>query len=235
MGPIARRILKRLLPRPLLLLGGALILDRGAVQRSERLRWFHHAFTALRFNGIDGDYVEFGCHSGTTFSLAYHESRRLGYETRLWAFDSFCGLPASDDLRDNHPFWTTGKMATSVEEFHKLCRKNGIPAEAYTVVEGYYRDTLDRMSQDQPPTNICLAYVDCDLYSSTNSVLRFLLPRLKHGMIICFDDYYCFSSTQVAGERKAMLECCETNPGWGFLPYRQCGTFGASFIVEARS
>ena len=48
------------------------------------------------------------------------------------------------------------------------------------------------------PTDIALAYIDCDLYSSTMPVLEFLLPRLKNGMIIAFDDYFCWSATQLS-------------------------------------
>ena len=44
--------------------------------RSFKQQFFWCVFKALAFNGIDGDYAEFGCHGGMTFTLAYQEMRR---------------------------------------------------------------------------------------------------------------------------------------------------------------
>jgi hypothetical protein len=190
---------------------------------------------AVSFNGIDGDYAEFGCWGAMTFSLAFKESRRIGLEVRLWAFDSFSGLPAKRCPEDEHPNWSEGGMAMSLEQFNAVLRWRGVPRSAYEVVPGYYDVTLaSGAAQQSLPTNLCIVYVDCDLYSSTMEVLRFLLPRLKHGMIVAFDDYYCYSSTQLSGERRACLETFENHPEWLLLPYKQFGWHGMSFVVEKR-
>ena len=100
---------------------------------------------------------------------------------------------------------------------------------------GFYEDTLPTMAATDEPTNIALAYVDCDLYSSTKAVLRFLEPRLKHGMIVAFDDYFCWSSSQLSGERKALLEVAPGQEKWEWTPYLQFGWHGASFVIEDKS
>jgi hypothetical protein len=125
------------------------------------------------------------------------------YYPRLWAFDSFSGLPPQVLPEDEHPIWVRGTMSIEVDEFEKICKESGIPLAHYSVVPGFYENTLSAPHTADLPSDICLAYIDCDLYSSTKAVLEFLLPRLKHGMIIAFDDYYCWSATQVSGERKA--------------------------------
>jgi len=197
-----------------------------------RQQFFYNAFRALAFNGIDGDYAEFGCWGGMTFSLAYGESRRQKHAAHLWAFDSFRGLPPGEDVRDEHPYWVEGTLNTSLVEFHALCATRGVPTAAYSVVPGFYQETLDRLGADAEPRNIALAYVDCDLYSSTRSVLAFLMPRLKHGMIIAFDDYFCWTAAQVSGERRAMLETFGGHPRWQLTPFVQFGWHGQSFVVE---
>jgi O-methyltransferase len=216
------------------------MLDRVAVpyifelyrrERLARQEFFYNAFKALRFNGIDGDYAEFGSWGGMTFKLAYAESRRHGHQARLWAFDSFEGLPEPREGKDEHPEWRRGKMATNVEEFHAICDANGIPRDVYDVVPGFYEETLPRQEQ---PSNIALAYVDCDLYSSTISVLDFLRPRLKHGMIVAFDDYFCWSPTQASGERTAWREHVANDDSWDWVPYVQYGWAGQSYVLEAR-
>ena len=58
------------------------------------------------------------------------------------------------------------------------------------------------MKGDVPPTNIALAYIDCDMYSSTKTVLEFLLPRLKHGRTLAFDDYFCWADDRVSGGKR---------------------------------
>jgi len=204
-------------------------------ERLYRQEFFSNAFKALRFNGIDGDYAEFGSWGGLTFALAYQESRRRGHHGKLWAFDSFMGLPSPQVEADEHPEWQSGRLATTLDEFHSKCAENGIPREAYTLVPGFYEDTLSTMAVTDEPTNIALAYVDCDLYSSTKGVLQFLEPRLKHGMIVAFDDYFCWSSSQISGERKALLEVTSDQEKWEWTPYMQFGWHGKSFVIEDKS
>lgn len=207
--------------------------DARTRERFGRQEFFANAFKALRFNDISGDYAEFGAGWGVTFGLAYKESRRLLSDVHMWAFDSFQGLPGHGDERDEHPQWIPGKMATPRDGFDAAVAKQGIPRAAYTVVEGYYDDTL-AVAPDTQPTDIALAYVDCDLYSSTKTVLEFLAPRLKHGMIVAFDDYFCWSPTQVAGERRAQQEFAAANDRWEWLPWMQYGWSGMSFVIEDR-
>ena len=216
-------------------LGDGLFYRVNARERKYRQDFFYNAFKALSFNGIDGDYLEFGCRGAMTFTLAYHEAVRHGHKAVLWAFDSFQGLPAPRDAKDGHPKWTKNAMATALGGFHRLCARQGLPREAYRVVPGFYDDTLPVMTGSEVPQNIALAYIDCDLYSSTRTVLEFLLPRLKHGMIIAFDDYFCWSKDQISGERMAMLELFTHHSQWRLVPYMQFGWHGISFVVEDRT
>ncbi len=215
-------------------------LYRGDVRHSEeqhRREFMRRAFHALNFNGISGDYAEFGSHGATTFALAYHEIARWPRARKLWAFDSFAGLPEQKGEADFHPGWKKGKMATSLDGFIARCRRQGIPDNAYETVQGFYEDTIGAAKtagEGRLPMDIALAYVDCDLYSSTAVVLEFLKPRLKHGMIIAFDDYFCFSDRTVSGERKAFLDILKRDESFDFLPYVQFGWHGMSFIVEDR-
>jgi len=202
-------------------------------ERLGRQQFFYHAFKALAFNGIDGDYAEFGCWGAVTFDLAHIESTRHAHPAHLWAFDSFRGLPEGKDERDTHPRWIEADMAMSIDEFHKQCQTNGIPRAAYSVVEGYYDQSLPSIG-DGDPRNIAMAYIDCDLYSSTSTVLRFLQPRLKHGMILAFDDYFSWSSESISGERAALEDFLESQTTWTVTPYQTFSWSGKAFVVERR-
>jgi hypothetical protein len=177
------------------------------------------AFTALWFNSISGDYLEFGSCGGMTFTLAYEQSREIGNQCKLWSFDSFQGLPDPAGAPDEHPRWQKGAMSMSLKKFTEICQQHNIPASDYQLVPGYYSDTIgNEDSIGSLPRDVALAYIDCDLYSSTKTVLSFLEKRLKRGMIIAFDDYYCFSKSALSGERKAFLELTLSDRKFNFAP-----------------
>lgn len=233
----AKRFFKRLVPRRLwrswVHARAKLALSSWASDQAYREQFFDLAFKALVFNGIDGDYAEFGC--GRTLTYAYDRARRHGHPAKLWGFDSFEGLPAPEGAVDEHPEWKERRLATPIEDYRRFCRSNGVPDDAYTLVKGFFSDTLGKMAPTDAPTNISLAYIDCDMYSSTMTVLDFLAPRLKHGMVLAFDDYHCWSSTQVAGNRRAAVEFFEGHASWSLVPFLQYGWHGMSYIVEDKS
>ena len=204
-------------------------------ERLGREEFFYLTFRALSFNQIDGDYVEFGSHGATTFCLAYHQAQLHKHKAKLWAFDSFQGFPDQVGDQDYHPKWQKGRMSTSLERFHHLCETRGVPKSAYTVFPGFFSEVLPNLKAPEAPENIALAYIDCDLYSSTMDVLDFLTPRFKHGMILAFDDYHCWSDKQPSGERMAMLEVFDKLDQWELIPHLQFGWHGLSFVLHDRS
>lgn len=201
----------------------------------DREQFFRKAMRMLAFNGISGDYAEFGCHGGTTFAMAHRNAKIRGGARHQWAFDSFSGLPPAVDGADAHPIWVAGEMATSLQDFRAACRRQGISDEEYSVVEGYYDVTLRPDAPGPRPTDLAMVYVDCDLFSSTECVFDFIRPLMKHGMLIAFDDYFCHSATVISGERAAMLEYLAGEDRFEFLPYHAYGWHGMSFIVEGKA
>jgi O-methyltransferase len=200
---------------------------------TERREFFRRAFVTLWANSITGDYAEFGCCTAQTFRLAYQESRKVNYMPRLWAFDSFHGFPPA--RTDDHPTWRPGAMAMSQEHFVALLDHQRVPPGDYTIIPGFYEESLAATVSEHYCRDICLAYIDCDMYDSSTSVFQFIKPRLKHGMIIALDDYYCFWPGGIAGERVAFLEMArDIADDYNFLPYHQFGWHGQSFVVEAR-
>jgi O-methyltransferase len=197
--------------------------------------FFWDAFVALNVNAISGDYVEFGSWGANSLMYAYRAIAAISPARHCWAFDSFRGLPEVESHFDDHPAWNTRVFGNEgqggVEKFHEACRTNGIPTDAYTAVEGYYEDSLPVIG-DGPPNDIALAYIDCNMYSSTVTVLDFLAPRLKHGMIVAFDDYFLWSAKQVSGERAALHEFLAAHPEWHFMRYRDVHYAGLAFVVE---
>lgn len=203
-------------------------------EMSERREFFRRAMTALWWNKITGDYAEFGSYGAVTFRLAHDESRQFDYRPKLWAFDSFAGLP---DMPGDHPRWLKGGMAMDQAQFEATLLYHQIPREEVEIIPGFFSETLTPKNPDAAGycRDIALAYVDCDLYASSVDVMNFLKPRLKHGMIIALDDYHCWWPEGVAGERMAMLELANAvHHDFNFVPFMQFGWHGQSFLVEGR-
>jgi hypothetical protein len=204
-----------------------------AKMKESMREFFFDSFVTLWVNKISGDYVEFGSWGGNSLSLAYEAIRAVNQPRHLWAFDSFSGLPEVTDARDER--WRSGiapEGQGGVDAFHAACAEHGVPREAYTAIEGYYDDTLPQLGTDQAPKDIALAYVDCNMYASTVSVLEFLAPRLKHGMIVAFDDYWLWTEKHASGERIALHEFQAAHPEWTWVRYKDVHYTGVAFVIE---
>jgi hypothetical protein len=196
--------------------------------------FFYDAWVNQQVNGITGDYVEFGSWGGNTMHQSYRAMKLAGISRHMWAFDSFEGLPPATDDRDHHPGWRPGSSMGQggVDNFYADCDAHGIPRDAYTAVTGYFSDSLPPLGDDLPPSDIAIAYIDCNMYSSAVTVFEFLAPRIKHGMIVAFDDYFCWSPTKISGERAVLHEFLVANPQWHFERYKDVHRAGVSFVVE---
>ena len=212
------------------------IEEYGSFVDREYISFFRKCFQMLGFNGISGDYLEFGSHKARTFPKAFLALAAATHciPRHFWAYDSFCGLPESDVPEDEHPMWTTGRFCTDQQEFIRKCVEQGVSRESFTIVPGFFEDTIGEncAPQTTSPTDVALAFVDCDMYSSSRTVLQFLKPLLKNGMIIAFDDYYCYSDKRPSGERLALREFLSELPDIHLLEYGQFHWAGMSFIVE---
>ncbi len=196
---------------------------------TDRIEFFERAFNALLANGIEGDYLEFGTGHGKTLWCAWKASRAVGLNPHLWAFDSFKGLPPCDNpIDESHPAWQTGRYAVSELKLRANLEAMGVPDDDLTTVPGFFADSLCRPGL---PETVSLAYVDCDMYSSTIDVLKYLATILRHGSIVAFDDFFCWSPSNRSGEQVALEEFVQKHPKLRFNRYLPIGWHGMSFFV----
>ncbi|WP_198135162.1 TylF/MycF/NovP-related O-methyltransferase [Rhodopseudomonas palustris] len=182
---------------------------------------------------IEGYYMEFGCFSAKTMRLAYDSFHHL-FDWQYIGFDSFEGLPEIAAI-DRQEAWQKGKLATAEENFVRICRRHGIPAEQLRTVKGFYSESLTpRLAQELLPRKAAVIYVDCDLYLSTVPILSFAVDFLQVGTIIVFDDWNCFVADPDRGERRAWREFREAHPRFRFEPFVQTG-MQMSFVCVGTS
>lgn len=122
---------------------------------------------------IEGNWAEFGVASGATIrKLAEIRAPEL-----VFGFDSFEGLP--EDWLHN---------VTSVLQKGTFAQKEipRLPKNVRLEI-GLFEDTLpDWLERHREP--FAMIHVDCDLYSSTKSILTLCNHRIVPGTIIRFDD-----------------------------------------------
>jgi hypothetical protein len=143
-----------------------------------------HALTQRPAKGL---ILEFGVATGSTLATICSATQETVY-----GFDSFQGLPED---------WTHFQRA---ERFSFAGRPPyNLPKNAELVV-GLFSDTLPVFLSAQSGP-ISFVHIDCDLYSSTKTVLEGLTPHLRDGSVIVFDEYFNYPGWQ-ENEHKAFQE-----------------------------
>jgi O-methyltransferase len=110
-------------------------------------------------------------------------------DRRVWAADSFQGLPYPDserypqdagDLHSGYDF-----LAVSREEVQENFRRYELLDDQVRFLKGWFRDTLPTA----PVERIAVLRLDGDMYESTWEALTSLYPKLSVGGYVIIDDY----------------------------------------------
>ncbi|MFA6178426.1 MAG: tetratricopeptide repeat protein [Candidatus Methylopumilus sp.] len=127
---------------------------------------FKHAIKSAKKTGM---VLEFGVRFGTSIRVI------AGLlEQDIHGFDSFEGLPDEWHHEPKGSYTTKGVIPT-------------VPSNV-TLHVGWFEDTLPKfLSENSGPVR--LINVDCDIYSSTKTVLDLLAPRIVEGTVIVFEEY----------------------------------------------
>jgi hypothetical protein len=195
------------------------------------------ALAAVRSEGLQGDYFEFGLFRGFTFLHAQKEARRLGLrDIHFYGFDSFAGLPEIDEIDGAAGIWNPGDYACDRAQVETYLRKYGAREADYTLVEGFYDQSLTPDLRDRlQPRRAAVALIDCDLYASTVPVLDWLTDLLQPDSVLLFDDWNCADADDEMGERRAFGEFLAAHPKWTAEPWFAFGWHGQAFRLRAAS
>lgn len=113
--------------------------------------------------------LEFGVRFGNTIRQIAALAKQP-----VHGFDSFEGLPESWHAEAKGSYTTGGRLPD-------------VPA-GVTLHKGWFDATLQGFLA-QHPGPVRFVNIDCDLYSSTKTVLDLLAPRMVAGSVLVFDEY----------------------------------------------
>lgn len=182
-------------------------------------------------NQVTGDYLEFGVYEGKSFLRAYHRfAANNSLNRRFFAFDSFEGLPESDEIWKPEQY-QSGAYKAPQGVFIKFLKRGGVNLDKVVVIPGFYEETLTTTTKISKELNsVAVAYIDCDLYESAAQVFHFLTDIIHTGSIIVVDDWFRHRGVPTAGIQKACGEWLEKNPNIKLI---QCHQYRrVAFIVH---
>ena len=157
---------------------------------------------ALSKVSLEGLYLEFGVFKGA--SIRYIAKKNPDKEVH--GFDSFQGLPEPWAHNPEGAFTTHGKLPK-------------VPANVQ-LWTGYFEDSLPQWAKSHDRI-IAFLHIDCDLRSSTKTILDHLAKNIRHGTVIVFDDYFNFPGWEQDGHA-VLIDFLEKNKlsaeyiGYGF-------------------
>jgi hypothetical protein len=199
---------------------------------------FEQIFAAVADLGSlpgDADYCEFGLFKGHSFWKAQQEASKHGLICRYFGFDSFAGLPDVCGLdRTEHGEFRKGQYSCSqAEVVANLQAAGGIDWQRTVLIPGYFERSLaPDVVEKHRLRKVGVAMIDCDLYSSTVEVLRFLAPLIGDRTVLIMDDWNCFGADDNKGQRRAMREFLERQPDLRIEPLVSYGPNSQSFVVR---
>jgi O-methyltransferase len=130
---------------------------------------------------VPGDVVELGCNVGMTSSFLQRLIKRSMVNKKLYAYDSFEGLPPKQ-LEDGATPCDKGASAVSLDMFRQTFKDAGLALPF--INKGFFGDIPD----DKYPDKICFAFFG-DFYSSIMDSFKKIYDRLSPGAIVLVHDY----------------------------------------------
>jgi Methyltransferase domain len=155
----------------------------------------------------EGLFLEFGVYKGNSINRL----AKIKPSVTFYGFDSFVGLPEHWRPGARRHGFSTGGELPAVRTNVKLTR-------------GFYADTLPAFVAAHANKTISFMHVDCDLYSSTKTILAETKPLLVPGTIIVFDEYFNAPEWREE-EYKAFMEfIAESKIGFKYIGYIRTGS-----------
>lgn len=162
--------------------------DPAARSRRAALEWvLRHAPSPAVHQGLPDRVLQRALDAapaqGLTLECGVYFGRSLGLiaertDGPVHGFDSFEGLPEAWSAAEGPGAYSTGGRMPDV-------------AANVTLHAGWFQDTLPPfLARNAGPVR--LLHVDCDLYSSTRTVLDALVDRLVPGSVVVFDDMLAY-------------------------------------------
>jgi hypothetical protein len=154
--------------------------------------------------------LEFGVADGYAFSKLLYATRyqKMDDEIVVHGFDSFEGLPKSDDRRDKASVvggdWKPKQFTGDYNDLKAYCSMH---YRNWRLHKGYFDATLSTdLLEEFHVYKPMLVWIDCDYYTSARTVMERLIAYLPSGCVVYFDEYEFNFGSRFTGEARLVHE-----------------------------
>ena len=154
---------------------------RGSLLSDQKLG---NLFLVLRYaTPPDADVFEFGSYRGGSAVFMASILKSLGRSSRVYAFDTFEGMPPTDAVRDLHK---EGDFRDAdLDGLRDFIAAHGL-GEHLSLVKGRFDETLPGVLADAIRPG--LLHIDCDIYEPVKYVIQACAPHMREAGHIILDD-----------------------------------------------
>ena len=138
-------------------------------------------FLIIKYSEMSGNIIEFGAYTGGSSIFMAALSKRLGKPSKVFALDTFTGMPASDPLLDMHE---AGDFPANFDELQLL--KTELQLDNLVLIKGLFEDGVRQIPAEE--RRFYFSHVDCDIYTSVRFSIAFTKEHAVPGAYIIFDD-----------------------------------------------
>lgn len=146
-------------------------------------------------------------------------------DREYFLFDSFEGLPEAKPIDGERAIaWQRNSAAPGYydnckAEIDFAAKAMALTGTAHHIVKGWFNETLPDASIEK---EIAILRLDADWYESTMDCLTHLFPKVAHGGIVIFDDYYTWDGCSRAvhdylGKTSSMSRIHKTALGVAYI------------------
>lgn len=168
-----------------------------------------------------GHIVEYGAYRGGNAIFMAYVVKRLYPGMKVFALDSFEGMPTTDKSVDAHNLGDFSDVDLNALQ----SRIDELKLDNLILVKGFFEDTNDKVMKQAG--NISLAHIDCDIASAVQYSYENVKSFMVEGGYIVFDDATvssCIGATEVVENlviRRDKLNSEQIWPHYVFRAFKQ--------------
>lgn len=192
-------------------------------------------FYLSAIENIDGDYLEFGIYTGSSFCHSIRCAKQLVKihpaikNTRFFGFDSFKGFGKIQE-DEKHPFYEDQNFSTDLSKVNKRVSK--VSKNTFVrIIPGFFEESLKPGPDFYEIKKSRIIFIDSDTYSSAIEALKFSLPTIQNGTFIMLDDFFSYKGNSSLGIAGAFYEFIEKN-NFSVRRVLDYGMGGIAFVIS---
>jgi hypothetical protein len=159
--------------------------------------------------------IEFGSYRGGNALFMAAILRELYPQAKVYALDTYAGMPQTDLTRDVHHAGDFGDSSRTALE----ARRDTLGLTNLIVVQGLFEDSFPAIAASGE--RFGLAHIDCDIYTAVKYAQTAVWPQMTRGGYLVYDDAdvpSCIGATEAVEEliMERRLHAEQVWPHWVF-------------------